>query len=97
MVPSSLFLPVKIEVPMKTRFYGFSSFSTGVKIFLTGTFSQTFTGSPKFLRILFQIFSRVKIEFPRAENLYFLRVKLLYSNEKLFFSEKVHESIVFLQ
>ena len=69
---------------MKTQFYDFSTLFTGVYIFLTGTSFQNFTGSQKFIRELFQVFSGVKIEFPRAENLNFPRIKLLYYHENLF-------------
>ena len=55
-------------MPVKAFFGLFSTFFTDGKVAFTHTFVQLFTGSPKFSRTLFRIFSRVGFFFSREGN-----------------------------
>ena len=54
-------------MPVKAFFGLFSTFFTDGKVAFTHTFVQLFTGSPKFSRTLFRIFSRVGFFFHGKE------------------------------
>ena len=82
MVPSSLFLPEKIKVPMKTRFYIFSSF-------FRGTFSQNFTGSPKFSQVFLQVF--FKLNFHDQKNLFSTGEITVFQWKAIFFGKGAWE------
>ena len=84
MVPSSLFLPVKIKVPMKTRFYIFSSFSRG-------TFSQNFTGSPSFHRFFYKFFQWLKLNFHDQKNLFSTGEITVFQWKAIFFGKGAWE------
>ena len=58
------FFPVKIKATREMAFlHPFLVFFHGCELFFTGSFSKTFTCSPKFSRVHFEIFSPVKANF----------------------------------
>ena len=57
------FFPVKIKATREMAFCTLSGFFHGCELFFTGSFSKTFTCSPKFSRVHFEIFSPVKANF----------------------------------
>ena len=48
---------------MKAYFCAFFGYFHGCEQFFTGSFSKNFTGRLKFSRVLFEVFSRVEVDF----------------------------------
>ena len=78
------FLAVKIKVPMKTRFYIFSSF-------FRGTFSQNFTGSPSFHRFFYKFFQWLKLNFHDQKNLFSTGEITVFQWKAIFFGKGAWE------
>ena len=69
---------------MKALFCTFSGFFHGCELFFTGRFSENFTGRLMFSRVVFEVFSRVKVDFHGQKIDNFSRVGIFFSRAYIF-------------
>ena len=63
---------------MKALFCTFSGFFHGCELSFTGRFSENFTGRLMFSRVVFEVFSRVKVDFHGQKIDNFSRVGIFF-------------------